>query len=43
VEKEVVKLLDNGIRLISPECAIPMKTPNANLAAIRQAVDKYKK
>ena len=41
VEKEVTDLLDAGIRLISPECAIPMKTPNANLAAIRRAVDRY--
>ena len=41
VEKEVTALLDAGIRLISPECAIPMKTPNANLAAIRHAVDRY--
>ncbi|MCL2303852.1 MAG: MtaA/CmuA family methyltransferase [Planctomycetaceae bacterium] len=42
VEKEVTDLLDAGIRLISPECAIPMKTPNANLSAIRRAVEKYK-
>ena len=41
VTQEVTALLDAGIRLISPECAIPMKTPNANLAAIRRAVDKY--
>ena len=41
VEKEVTALLDAGIRLISPECAIPMKTPNANLSAIRHAVDRY--
>ena len=41
VEKEVTGLLDAGIRLISPECAIPMKTPNANLSAIRRAVENY--
>ena len=41
VEKEVTDLLDAGIRLISPECAIPMKTPNANLSAIRHAVETY--
>ena len=40
VEKEVTDLLNAGLRLISPECAIPMKTPNANLSAIRRAVDK---
>ena len=41
VQREVTALLDAGIRLISPECAIPMKVPNANLAAIRHAVDRY--
>jgi len=41
VEREVHNLLDAGIRLISPECAIPMKVPNANLAAIGRAVDQY--
>ena len=41
VEREVIDLLDAGIRLISPECAIPMKTPNVNLAAIRNAVEKW--
>jgi len=42
VEGEVTRLLDNGIRLISPECAIPMKTPNENLSAVRKAVENYK-
>jgi len=41
VMREVHDLLDAGIRLISPECAIPMKVPNANLSAIRRAVDQY--
>ena len=41
VEKEVTDLLDAGIRLISPECAIPMKTPNVNLTAIRRAVGNH--
>ena len=41
VETQVRNLLDDGIRLISPECAIPMKTPNENLKAIRRTVDAY--
>jgi len=41
VTREVNDLLDAGLRLISPECAIPMKVPNANLSAIRRAVDQY--
>jgi len=41
VTREVHDLMAAGIRLISPECAIPMKVPNANLAAIRRAVDNY--
>jgi [methyl-Co(III) methanol-specific corrinoid protein]:coenzyme M methyltransferase len=43
VEKEVINLLNDGIRLISPECAVPMRTPNANLSAIRRAVEGYGK
>ena len=43
VTKAVTRLLDDGIRLISPECALPMKTPNANLSAIKKTVDNYKK
>jgi len=41
VRNQVIKLLDDGLRLISPECAIPMKTPNENLRMIRTAVDDY--
>jgi [methyl-Co(III) methanol-specific corrinoid protein]:coenzyme M methyltransferase len=41
VRTQVRQLLDDGIRLISPECAIPVKTPNENLLAIRKAVDEY--
>ena len=41
VRTQTRQLLDDGIRLISPECAIPMQTPNENLRMIRKAVDEY--
>jgi [methyl-Co(III) methanol-specific corrinoid protein]:coenzyme M methyltransferase len=41
VKTQVRKLLDDGIRLISPECAIPMQTTNKNLQMIRITVDEY--
>ncbi|MCL1991856.1 MAG: MtaA/CmuA family methyltransferase [Spirochaetes bacterium] len=41
VREQVRQLLDDGIRLISPECAIPLRTPNVNLCMIRTAVDEY--
>jgi [methyl-Co(III) methanol-specific corrinoid protein]:coenzyme M methyltransferase len=41
VRSQVRQLLDDGIRLIAPECAIPMRTPNENLLMIRKAVDEY--
>jgi [methyl-Co(III) methanol-specific corrinoid protein]:coenzyme M methyltransferase len=41
VRAQVIQLLDDGIRLISPECAIPMQTPNENLQMIRKTVDEY--
>jgi [methyl-Co(III) methanol-specific corrinoid protein]:coenzyme M methyltransferase len=41
VRNQVRQLLDDGIRLIAPECAIPMKTPNGNLLMIRKTVDEY--
>ena len=41
VRAQVFQLLDDGIKLISPECAIPLRTPNENLKMIRIAVDEY--
>ena len=41
VKEQVWEHLDAGIRLISPECAIPVKTPNRNLCAIMEAVKEY--
>jgi MtaA/CmuA family methyltransferase len=41
VRKQVREHLEAGIRLISPECAIPVITPNSNLRAIVEAVKEY--
>ncbi|MDR0475867.1 MAG: methyltransferase, partial [Treponema sp.] len=41
VKAHVRQLLEDGIKLISPECAIPIKTPNENLRMIRKTVDEY--
>jgi len=40
VARQVNEILDAGIRLISPECAVPVKVRNENLRAIREAVVK---
>lgn len=42
VKSQVFEILDSGIRLVSPECAITPRTPNKNLAAIVEAVNEYK-
>ena len=34
VINEVKKILSDGVNIISPECAVPMSTPNSNLKAI---------
>lgn len=41
VKKEVFNNCEAGIQIISPECAIPLRTPNENLKAIVQAVIDY--
>ena len=41
VRTQVRQLLDDGIKLISPECAIPIQTSNVNLQMIRKTVDEY--
>lgn len=41
VEKQVIEIIENGIRLISPECAIPLKVKNENLLAIKETIVKY--
>ena len=41
VKRQVFDLLDAGIVLISPECAVPVLTPNINLIAIVEAVEEY--
>jgi len=41
VRREVYKNCEAGIEMISPECAIPLRTPNENLRAIVKAVEEY--
>lgn len=41
LKKEVFQALDAGIRLISPECAVPCNTINKNLIAIVDSVKEY--
>ena len=43
IKEQVFDLLDTGIVLISPECAVPVLTPNQNLIAIVDAVKEYSK
>ena len=38
VREEVVRVLEAGVRLIGPECAIPLQTPIQNLKEIPRAV-----
>lgn len=41
VKSQVFNILDAGIRLISPECAVPCRVKNENLIAIPCAVEEY--
>ena len=38
VRAEVVRLLDAGVSMVGPECAIPLQTPIENLRVIKQTV-----
>ncbi len=40
VEKQVTEIVKNGVPLVSPECAVPCRTPNENLKAIVDTVRK---
>jgi [methyl-Co(III) methanol-specific corrinoid protein]:coenzyme M methyltransferase len=41
VRAEVIRLLDAGVQLVGPECAIPLQTPIENLRAIRDTVVEW--
>ena len=41
VRKNVLHLLENGVKLISPECAIPCRVPNENLLEIIKTIREY--
>jgi len=41
VGDEVKKLIEAGIKIIGPECAVPLRVPNVNLRAIVDSVAKF--
>lgn len=41
VRANITQLLDNGVKLISPECAIPCRVPNENLMEIIKTIRDY--
>ncbi len=41
VKAEAERLLQAGIQLVAPECAVPLRTPNRNLQAIVRAVRDF--
>ena len=41
VKAEVHSLLEAGVSIVGPECAVPLVTPNRNLAAIVEAVEEW--
>lgn len=43
IVREVFYALDNGVSLVAPECAIPLRVSNENLLAMRDAVLCYEK
>ncbi|MGE5620656.1 MAG: MtaA/CmuA family methyltransferase [Sphingomonadaceae bacterium] len=42
VKAETRRLLEAGVRIVGPECAVPLVTPNRNLAAIAEAAEEYR-
>jgi len=42
VVKQTREILDAGIRLVSPECAVPCAVSNENLRAITETVEGWK-
>jgi len=41
VRRDVHDALEAGVTLVSPECAIPLRTPNSNLKTVVQTVRDY--
>ena len=41
VRREVFYALDAGVEIAAPECAVPLTTPNRNLAAVVEAAREY--
>ncbi|HHW31807.1 MAG TPA: MtaA/CmuA family methyltransferase [Clostridiaceae bacterium] len=41
VKKQVEYILENGIKIVSPECALPLRVKNKNLMAIYETIQNY--
>lgn len=41
IKQNVFRLIHMGINLVSPECAVPIRTPNSNLMEIVKAVKSF--
>ncbi len=41
VRREVHRVLDAGIDIIAPECAVPLDAPMVNVKAVADAVKEY--
>ena len=41
VRREVHNVLDAGVDIIAPECAVPLNAPMANVKAVADAVKEY--
>jgi len=41
VRREAIYAAEAGVKIIGPECAVPLVTPVANLAAITEAIREY--
>jgi len=40
VEKQACYAIESGVRVLSPECAVPLRTPLENLKAIKRGVKR---
>ncbi len=40
VEQQVTRIVEGGVKLISPECAVPTKVPNENLITVVKTVKR---
>ena len=41
IRNEVIRVMDAGVDIIAPECAVPLNAPMANVKAVADAVKEY--